>query len=70
MRGAILPLPNTSSWRGAYLSTGTALPFIFTFTFTFTLSCILCHLLFMQLNEGGVGGGGEYNRHGRGEKRT
>jgi hypothetical protein len=27
MRGAILPLPNTPSWRGAYLSTGTTLFF-------------------------------------------
>jgi hypothetical protein len=27
MRGAIPPLPDTSSWRGAYLSTGTTLPF-------------------------------------------
>jgi hypothetical protein len=26
MRGAIHPLPNTSSWRGAHLSTGTTLP--------------------------------------------
>jgi len=26
MRGAIPPLPNTSSWRGAQLSTGTTLP--------------------------------------------
>jgi hypothetical protein len=26
MRGTILPLPNTPSWRGAYLSTGTTLP--------------------------------------------
>jgi hypothetical protein len=25
-RGAIPPLPHTSSWRGAYLSTGTTLP--------------------------------------------
>jgi hypothetical protein len=25
MHGAIRPLPNTSSWRGAYLSTGTIL---------------------------------------------
>jgi hypothetical protein len=32
MRGAIPPLPITSSWRGAYLSTGTTLPFTFTFT--------------------------------------
>jgi hypothetical protein len=28
MRGTILPLPNTSSWRGAYLSTGTTFTFI------------------------------------------
>jgi hypothetical protein len=27
MRGAILPLPNTLSWRGASLSTGTILHF-------------------------------------------
>jgi hypothetical protein len=26
MHGATPPLPNTSSWRGAYLSTGTTLP--------------------------------------------
>jgi hypothetical protein len=26
MRGAISPLPNTPSWRGASLSTGTTLP--------------------------------------------
>jgi hypothetical protein len=26
MRGTILPLPHTSSWRVAYLSTGTDLP--------------------------------------------
>jgi len=26
MRGAIPPLPNTLSWRGAWLSTGTVLP--------------------------------------------
>jgi hypothetical protein len=26
MRGAIPPLPNTSSWRGVQLSTGTTLP--------------------------------------------
>jgi hypothetical protein len=26
MRGAIPPLPNTPSWRGAQLSTGTTLP--------------------------------------------
>jgi hypothetical protein len=26
MRGAIPPLPNTPSWRGAQLSTGTNLP--------------------------------------------
>jgi hypothetical protein len=26
MLGAIPPLPNTSSWRGAWLSTGTNLP--------------------------------------------
>jgi hypothetical protein len=26
MRGAIPPLPNTPSWHGAYLSTGTTLP--------------------------------------------
>jgi hypothetical protein len=25
MRGFVPPLPNTSSWRGAYLSTGTTL---------------------------------------------
>jgi hypothetical protein len=31
MRGDVPPLPNTSSWRGAYLSTGDN----FTFTFTF-----------------------------------
>jgi hypothetical protein len=31
MRGAILPLPNTSSRFGARLSTGTALPFTFYF---------------------------------------
>jgi hypothetical protein len=31
MRGAIPPLPYTSSWRGAKLSTGTTLPFTFTF---------------------------------------
>jgi hypothetical protein len=29
MRGAILPPHNTSSWRGAYLSTGTTLPFTY-----------------------------------------
>jgi len=30
MSGAISQLPNTSSWRGAYLSTGTAsLPLLF-----------------------------------------
>jgi hypothetical protein len=29
MRGAILSFPNTSSWRGAELSTGTTLPFTF-----------------------------------------
>jgi len=28
MRGAIPPLPNTSSWCGAYLSTGT-LPYVY-----------------------------------------
>jgi hypothetical protein len=28
MRGAIPPLPNTSSWRGAWLSTGTTLPLL------------------------------------------
>jgi hypothetical protein len=27
MRGAIPPLPNTSSWRGAYLSAGTTFTF-------------------------------------------
>jgi hypothetical protein len=27
MRAAIPPLPNTSSWRGTYLSTATILPF-------------------------------------------
>jgi hypothetical protein len=32
MRGAIPPLPNTSSWRGAYLTTGTTLHFILTLT--------------------------------------
>jgi hypothetical protein len=31
MRGALPPLPNTPSWRGAQLSTGTALPLPFTF---------------------------------------
>jgi len=30
MRGAIPPLPNTSLWRGAYISTGTNVP---SFTF-------------------------------------
>jgi len=29
MRGAIPPLPSTPSWRGAQLSTGTALPSIY-----------------------------------------
>jgi hypothetical protein len=29
MRGAIPPLPNTPSWRCAYLSTGRTLPFSF-----------------------------------------
>jgi hypothetical protein len=29
MRGAIPPLPNTSSWRGAQWSTGTTLPLLF-----------------------------------------
>jgi len=29
MSGATPPLPNTSSWRGAWLITGTALPFTF-----------------------------------------
>jgi hypothetical protein len=29
MRGAIPPLPNTASYYGAYLSTGTTLPFTF-----------------------------------------
>jgi hypothetical protein len=29
MRGAIPLLPNTSSWHGAWLSTGTALPLPF-----------------------------------------
>jgi hypothetical protein len=28
MRGAIPPLPNTPSWHGAWLSTGTTLPFL------------------------------------------
>jgi hypothetical protein len=28
MRGAILPLPNTPSWRGAWLSTGTSSPYL------------------------------------------
>jgi hypothetical protein len=28
MRGAIPPLTSTSSWRGAYLSTGTTLPLL------------------------------------------
>jgi hypothetical protein len=28
MSGAIPPLPNTPSWHGAYLSTGTTLPFL------------------------------------------
>jgi hypothetical protein len=28
MRGAISPLPHTSSWRGAWLITGTALPYL------------------------------------------
>jgi hypothetical protein len=32
MSGAIPPLPNTSSWRGAYLSTGITLPLPFTLT--------------------------------------
>jgi len=27
-RGAVPPIPSTPSWRGAYLSTGTALPFV------------------------------------------
>jgi len=31
MRGLYLHSPNTSSWRGAYLSTGTTLPLRFTF---------------------------------------
>jgi hypothetical protein len=31
MRGAIPPLPNTSSWRGSEFSTGTAFPLPFTF---------------------------------------
>jgi hypothetical protein len=29
MRGAIPPLPNASSWRGAYFSTGKILPLHF-----------------------------------------
>jgi len=29
MRGAILPLPHTSSWRGAQLNTGTTLPLLY-----------------------------------------
>jgi hypothetical protein len=29
MRGAIPPLPNTPSWRGASLSTGTTLPLLY-----------------------------------------
>jgi hypothetical protein len=33
MRGAIPPIPNTPSWRGAELSTGTTLPFFLPFTF-------------------------------------
>jgi hypothetical protein len=32
MREALLQSPNTPSWRGAQLSTGTILPFTFTFT--------------------------------------
>jgi hypothetical protein len=28
MRGAIPPLPHTPAWRGAWLSTGTTLPFL------------------------------------------
>jgi hypothetical protein len=38
MRGAILPLPHTSSWIGTYLSTGTTL------RFSYLYSCIFCPL--------------------------
>jgi hypothetical protein len=42
MRGAIPPLPNTSSWRGAQLGTGTTLPF-----FTFYTELLKCPLLYI-----------------------
>jgi hypothetical protein len=38
MRGAILPLPNTPSWRGAHLNHRDN----FTFTFTFTFNSNVC----------------------------
>jgi hypothetical protein len=34
---AIPPLPNTPSWRGAKLSTGTTLPLLYILPFTFTV---------------------------------
>jgi len=43
MRGAVLPLPNTSSWRGAYLSTGTTLPYLYLINITWlTILTSLC----------------------------
>jgi hypothetical protein len=40
MRGAIPPLPNTPSWRGAQLKKkhGTTLPYIYMYTHTHTHS--------------------------------
>jgi len=40
MRGAISPLPNTSSWRGVQLSTGGNFNFTFIILVRITLACV------------------------------
>jgi len=47
MSGAIPPLPNTPSWRGAQLKTSDRENFIFIFIFTFTFTSALSEVIKM-----------------------
>jgi hypothetical protein len=46
MRGTIPPLPNMSSWRGAYLSTGTTLPFKLHILYQCSYRCLMSGMSF------------------------
>jgi len=50
MRGAIPPLPHTSPWRGAFLSTGTTLPLSYHTYFTSSIRMCVMPLL-NKINE-------------------